>query len=407
MRSYVAITLSVVTAIGCTAEPSRPTLRSLGPPAAAGGLAPNLAAVDGGLVLTWLEPFIADDGALWHRFVWSRFEHDRWSTPVVIASGPDFFANWADLPGMVEAADGRLYAYWLQKTAAETYAYSVRVALSRDSGASWEDLGWLNDDASPTEHGFVSMVPEESGVRAFWLDGRAMADGGPMALRTTRIDESIGPSRVIDSRVCECCSTDATQTQLGPLVAFRDRSESEVRDIGVVRWETGDWGPTRILAPDLWQIRACPVNGPEVAALESTVAVAWFTAADDRPRVRVAFSSDSGAEFGVATTIVSTQPLGRVGIVIEAPDRALVGWMEMADTERAAIRLVRVAGDGTAAVPITVATTSAARRSGVPRLLTLPNRVYVAWLDTGSGGNTLIRVTEIELSALPEPEVCS
>jgi hypothetical protein len=46
---------------------------------------------------------------------------------------------------------------------------------------------------------------------------------------------------------------------------------------------------------DNWKIDACPVNGPAIAATGRRVAVAWFTAANDTARVKLAFSSAARA----------------------------------------------------------------------------------------------------------------
>ena len=48
----------------------------------------------------------------------------------------------------------------------------------------------------------------------------------------------------------------------GPLVAFRDRSNQEIRDIHVARVEQGKWTEAVPVHADNWRIEACPVNGP-------------------------------------------------------------------------------------------------------------------------------------------------
>src|SRR5262249_49918704 len=133
--------------------------------------------------------------------------------------------------------------------ATQSDACNAMIARSSDGGRTWKTLGKINDDNTMAEHGFVSLVPEGDGVRAFWLDGRDMAgaDSGPtsqptahaamgsMALRTALIGTSIGASEVLDPRVCECCNTAAALTDRGPVIVYRDRSDQEVRDISIVR----------------------------------------------------------------------------------------------------------------------------------------------------------------------------
>ena len=95
------------------------------------------------------------------------------------------FTNWADIPSIIEAPSGDLYAHWLDRISSKTYAYGIRIERSTNRGISWKSLGWLHEDTSATEHGFVSLISEDHHVRAFWLDGRMMTNStGSMMLRT-------------------------------------------------------------------------------------------------------------------------------------------------------------------------------------------------------------------------------
>lgn len=137
-------------------------------------MAPNLMTDEAGLVLSWLEP---DEGG--HSLRFSRLVEGSWTRPATVVQGEGFFANWADFPSMMTGRDGALLAHWAEKSGSDTYAYDVRLAHSTDGGATWLDLGTAHRDGTPTEHGFVSMVPETAGIRIFWLDGREMLhDGG-------------------------------------------------------------------------------------------------------------------------------------------------------------------------------------------------------------------------------------
>lgn len=349
----------------------------LDPPAGAGAMAPNLSSGRDGTLLTWLEP--AEDG---HVLRLAELRAERWGEPQTIARGGDFFANWADLPMAVEAADGTRFAHWLEKLGDDTYAYGAALARSDDGGQSWRRRGLLHDDDSPTEHGFVSYTTEEDGaVRAFWLDGRAMLDGGGMQLRTARLGDA-GPSvsELLDERVCECCSTDAARTENGPVVVYRDRSETEVRDIGIIRATTDGWSEPTLVHTDGWRIEGCPVNGPAVAADGQRVAVAWFSAPDARARALVAFSNDGGATFAEPVPVDEAQPLGRVDLVLDRDGAALVSWLG-SSADGAEIRWRRVAADGTRGPLRATASTSAGRSAGVPRMVLHDGQLLVAWVE--------------------------
>ena len=406
----VAATLCVVLGLACsgpapgppvaetTSVPHTAEWRELDPPASDHSLAPNLAIAGDQVVHTWLERVGEADADDAHRLLFSRLV-DTWTEPVVIAEGDDFFANWADLPGVVAAADGSLTAHWLAKTGEETYAYSIYLARSSDGGETWTPFGRLNDDDTPTEHGFVSYVAEGDAVRAFWLDGRAMVDGGPMSLRTATIGGQIGVGEVLDERVCECCSTGAAMTSKGPVAVLRDRAGDEVRDIVIFRRTEQGWSQPQPVHADGWRIDGCPVNGPEIAADGELVAVAWFTAAQAEPKVQVTLSRDAGASFGPTVLVDGEGPLGRVDVVLDGVD-AVVAWLAFAG-ETGEVRLRRIGADGTLGPPVTVARTAATRAAGFPRLVRNGDLLYVAWVDVGEEGTSHIRLREIPSSSVP------
>lgn len=381
--------------------------RPIDPPASPGALGPSVTLTrNGGVLLTWLEPVEAG-----HRLRFSRLSGDRWSAPVTIASGPRFFANWADFPGAVEAPDGSLVAHWLElsgNSGNEKYAYGVKLARSTDRGATWSPIGSLHPPGGSGEHGFVSWVPEGNGVRGFWLDGRDLKGDsemdGAMTLRTASVQGGramTAGEEKIDDRVCSCCQTDAALAAGGPVIAYRDRSGEEVRDISVIRRTPKGWSrPVRVHA-DNWKIPGCPVNGPAIAASGRHVAVAWFTAAPPHPKVQVAFSEDGGATFGPAALVDGDKPIGRVDLVLDGKGDALVSWLAAADGDRgggASVRLRRVTPRGKLGPPLPVAATSAARNSGFPRMALSGGRLILAWVEDG-------KPSKLRAAAVPAVEV--
>ncbi len=347
-------------------------------------MAPELSLTAAGApLLSWLEP--TEDG---HALYLSRLTDGGWNAPHEVVTGPAFFANWADRPRVVATTDGTYFAHWLEKLGEDTYAYGVRVSRSRDEGRSWSSLGLLHDDETPTEHGFVSYAPDSAGgLQTFWLDGRAMLDGGAMQLRTTRLDGTgPGASTLLDDRVCECCPTDAATTSDGAVVVYRDRSDDEIRDISIVRSVGVDWSEPRRIHDDGWQIDGCPVNGPAVASDGSRVAVAWFTAPEGSARVQVAFSKDGGASFAEPIVVDSTRPLGRVDLSI-VDDGAWVSWLARRDDETGAggaeIRWAQVSRRGALGPARVISSTSPGRSSGVPRMVRSAQRGVFVWVHDG------------------------
>jgi hypothetical protein len=382
-RALFFVPVAVLLAAAAGSAPGG--LDPLDSPAGPGSMAPSLVSAGPAgkdVLLTWLEP-LPPAG---HRFRISRLSGGRWSAPVTVASGPGFFANWADFPSVAGAPDGSLTAHWLAKTGDDTYAYGIFQARSTDGGATWKEMGLLHDDRTPAEHGFVSWVAEGKGLRAFWLDGRQTAKGGPMTLRTTVLEGGIPrPSELLDDRVCDCCHTAAALAADGPVVVYRDRTAEEVRDIYVKRRTSAGWSKPVRVGADKWRIPGCPVNGPAIAAAGKRVAVAWFTGAPPGPRVQVAFSADGGATFGKPVLVDGEKPLGRLDLVLDGEGNALVSWLAL-NEKNADLRLRRVSPAGKAEPPMTLATTSASRSGGVPRLAVAAGRLYVAWVDDSEAG---------------------
>ena len=369
-------------------------IRAIDPPAAAGAFAPRLVAGDGELLATWWERVAAAEGTRRHRLLFAR-RTGTWSSPSVVVEAEDLFANWADFPTVIREPAGSLLAHWLAKTSADTYAYSIELARSSDDGRSWQRIGRLNDDDTDTEHGFVSLVVEGDAVRAFWLDGRAMAAGGPMGLRTALVGETVGPSELLDPRVCECCPTAAVATPGGAVIVYRDRADDETRDIYALRGRAGSWEGPEPVARDDWRIPGCPVNGPSIAHRDGRTAVAWFTAKEGAPRVAVAF----GVAGGVPMVVDDGKPLGRVGVALDADGSAIVSWLAVVGDE-AEVRLRRVA-DGAAGRVLALGRTSHARSSGVPQLVRRGDTLFVGWVEDLGDGPSRLRVREVPVARVP------
>jgi hypothetical protein len=381
---------------------------SLASPAAPGAMTPNLTvAPDGKVYMTWLEP--ADLG---HSLRFAVLEGRTWSAPKTIRKGRDFFANWADFSSMEVLEGGRLAAHWLQKNGTGSYTYEVKIAQSTDGGSTWSAPVTPHRDRSPNEHGFVAMWRDGSRLGAVWLDGRKFkpqahdAPGGhgpstnEMMLVSTTLDARgrLGTEIVLDERTCDCCQNSAAMTSEGPIVAYRNRSPDEIRDIYVTRRVKGKWTPGVPVHDDNWKIAACPVNGPNVDARGKRVALAWFTAANDSAKVKLAFSDNSGASFSAPVRIDEGRPSGRVDVSLLPDGGALVTWIERTGGDTAAVRARRVSATGQVGAPITIASSSAARASGFPRMALTGNDVVFAW--TVPGRPSAIRVARMPLAEL-------
>jgi len=394
--------------IACATPAAADRVESLASPARPGSAEPHLARTDdGAIVLSWLEPGGAGV-ALRH----ATLDGDGWRAPRTVAHGDDWFVNWADFPSVVPIRGARWAAHWLVRQPAGGYAYDVAIAVSEDAGTTWTAPVTPHDDGTPTEHGFVSLFPAHDGVGAIWLDGRRLAgghaahDGGTAGVGTelrsaTLVGDAVTASTVLDALVCDCCQTDVAMGAHGPIVAYRDRSVDEVRDISVARVVGAVWQPGVAVARDGWKIDGCPVNGPAISADGANVAVAWYTAAGDVPRVRLARSTDAAASFGQAFDVDATNVIGRVDVELVDDGGAVVSWLRTADGDAADLLLRRVSASGELGATIAIARTGAARPSGFPQMVRAGDALVLAWTDT-SVQPSEVRTARVAIATLDD-----
>lgn len=369
-----------------------PHVEEIASPAGANAAEPFVSATRDGVLLSWLEPVASTDRT---RLRFARYRNGQWSEPRTIVDRNDLFVNWADFPSIVEDANGVLFAHWLQKSGAGTYSYDVRMATSADGGATWSESFLLNRDGTPNEHGFASLAAlPDSGVGVTWLDGRKMTPGdhdheggGDMGIRYATVDAkgTIAEELELDGRTCECCTTGMAMTGSGPLIAYRDLSADGIRDIAYVRRNGSGWTAPGALHADGWKIDGCPVNGPQLDAIGTRVVAAWFTAANERQRVYVAFSDDAGGTFAKPVAVDDGKPAGRVDVVMLDERTALVSWLEQTP-DGAEIRARRVSRDGAPEPSTKIADSAAARAAGFARIARVGAGVYFTWTEQSATG---------------------
>jgi len=362
----------------------KPTVAALTNPSASGSIQPNWGlASDGSLLLSWVQPAADGLGAL--RYAVRR--GSGWSEARTIAVGRRFWRHPAEIPGLISLSDGTLLAHWVEKGKDSSDAEYIFVSSSGD-GLHWTEPQMAHKDRGPVQHGLASMVasgPKEASL--FWLQALKGEDG-PVSLMRTIVgaDGKEVREEDLDSDVCSCCPTSAVNTAKGLLVAYRDHTPQDIRDIGILRFENGRWSNSKILHPDKWQINACPVNAAAAAAKDSRVAIAWYTEADDMPRVQVAFSSDAGNTFGKPTTVSAPDTLGYASTALTGDGGAIVSWIEEgANSARALVRAVSPAG---AAGPVIQVAEGSRTSLGYPKLGHAGSETWIAWGDSKTGVKT-------------------
>lgn len=340
---------------------------------------------------------------------------------LVGAGGQRPYVSWADSPCAVRLASGALLIARPRRLGAEPYGHGVELVLE-DDGPPGRRLGWLHEDLTSIEHGFVDLFarPDGSAI-AVWLDDREGVDPTPAAggeqrrtslwARTVAADGQLSAEVLLDPRVSQAGPVDCVALEDGALlVVYRDRSASDERDIAVVRREPdGSWGTPATVHSDGWIIQGAPVDGPAVAARGDDVCVSWPTqvvdeAGESALAIRAAWSIDGGASFGAVRTFAAGRTLGRVDVVpVGGGVFALVHLVDVSEADegkRAAWECVFVARGAVPTSAARIETVEGGRRSGLLSLAPAgPQAAWAAW--TGADGLRLARIGRGRMAQSP------
>ena len=352
---------------------------------------PNLVSNDDNLTLSWISS-VEDTHA---DLFYSEYINNKWSVPASIASGSDWFVNWADFPAHAVNENLILTSY-LKKSDTGTYNYDIFLNLETLSGKIKKNF-LLNTDGIKAEHGFVSMIPSNNkGFFITWLDGRNTvtntneAHHKAMTIRfaeITSIGEIINETE-LDATTCDCCQTSIALSNEGPIVVYRNRSEDEIRDIYITKYRNGIWEHPIPVNNDGWKINGCPVNGPKVIVNKTTTAVAWFTAADDNPKVNLSFSVSDKDEFNLPIQLNDLDAIGRVDAAFINSKEVLVSYMEFDDNDTY-LKVKKVSVEGEVSKAFIISKIDSGRDTGVPQLEVMDNIVYLVWTNLIDGKNQL------------------
>ena len=347
-------------------------------------------AQDGSPLLSWVET--TKDGS--HSLRYAIRRGAQWSEARTIAANRHFFRQPAESPSVISFTDGSLLAQWVEVPAGSSEAEYIYVSASKD-GVKWTAPVMAHKDRSPVQHALASMAasgPQEASV--VWLEALKGEDD-PSNLKRTVVssDGKVVKEESLDPDVCTCCPTSIVKTARGLLVAYRDHTPQEIRDIATIRFEGGKWLPSKILNPDKWQINACPVNGASAAAKDNRVAIAWFTEAEDSPRTQLVLSTDGGTTFGKPVRISTGNSYGHVSAALDDQGGAYVSWIEEGTGEgvRLLVRQVTSAGVAGAVTQVAMGSMSSI---GYPRLLHAGTETWIAWGNSGTAKIQTARITK-------------
>jgi hypothetical protein len=338
------------------AEP--PAVMSIAPAAFPFGhstVTPYVVADGNGFDVSWV------DGK---TFDLAHFDGVTWSKANVIARG-DMLSNRADYPS-IAVSGHNVFAQWREKAGK---GRRILLARSNDGGATWSKAVTPHP-LMDREFGFVSMLPLADGTaRIAWLDGREKET--QLRAVTMSMAGTLSAEAVVDARVCDCCQTAMAMTPRGPAIVYRDRSPNEIRDIAIAAPIAN--AHSALIHNDQWHLTGCPVNGPRIVANGTRAAVAWYTAANDKPAVLAAFSRDGGTTFGAPIRVDDGHPGGRADLALLGDGSAIVTWIEGSSaivarrvTASGALDRIQILGSSKASI-------------GFPRIAISNGNILAAW----------------------------
>jgi hypothetical protein len=357
-------------------------------PSPAGSIQPNWGvAADGSALLSWVEPAKNDT----YTLRYAARHGAAWGEARTVAQGRNIWRHPAELPGVISLSDGTLLAHWVEKGSGKdsSDAEFLYVSSSHD-GIHWTPPAMAHHDHAMVQHGLASMVasgPHEASLLWLWAP---KGEDGPVTLMRTVVDAEGKELKEepLDTDVCSCCPTSVVKTSKGILAAYRDHTSKDIRDIAILRFEGGRWSTSKILYADNWEINACPVNAASVSANGDRVAIAWYTEANDKPKVQLVFSSDGGTTFTKPVMMNTGDTLGYASTALNNDGGAFVSWIE--EGEKSARVMARAVSPAGVAGPVLQVAEGARAGLGYPRLTRSGSETWIAWGDSKAGVRTAV-----------------
>jgi uncharacterized membrane protein YecN with MAPEG domain len=256
----------------------------------------------------------------------------------------------------------------------------VYFAVSTDRGEHWTAPTLANVAGTGEESSYPSAAAMDATHAALiWLDGTNWKKEKRVTLmaRVLQSDGLAAAETVIDPDTCTCCPTSLVHSGSGLIAAYRGHTPENIRDISLLRNDQGRWSQPHVAHADNWHFAGCPVNGPHLDADQNRNVIAWFTAAQDQPMVKLAFSNDGGASFANPIRVDEGNAIGRVQVVLLPEHSAVAVWLEhLSGTTRLLARAVHE--DGVIETPVEV---SRGSDMAYPHAASATDGILIAWSE--------------------------
>lgn len=327
----------------------------------------------------------------------------KWSAPNTIIKDGGLFHlfEWPEaFPPVSLGGNGHATAVGFFGSAAHNLETAALFRQTVDGGKTWGRGEPLSPEHAEDIEAVALVTLADNRVLAAWIDGRdyEKREQNVMQLFARILGES-GPDILIDSSVPRISQVSLTAfPDGGALLAYHGRTEDNLTTVRTARFRGQMWDDSKPLDNDVGR-----ATGPRVASDGGRVAAAWFTAADNDPRVLASYSPDAGARFLMPLRIDNGKPAGHVDILILHDGALLVSWIE----SDGSVWLRRVTPDFAPDAPVLLAPAGATSVNTVPRLALVrdyaggktPAQVIAAF---AAGGGAPLRTL---LVTVPEGEL--
>ena len=254
------------------------------------------------------------DGA---ALAWVRLSTDggsSWGDPALVnVDGASASVTMARRPYV--ATDGERVAVAFVDLDART----VHVYSSAADSLSFQAVATLGANADGND--FAKPVFQDGDLAVVWQ--RYTPDGAMVLARESTGWDEGSVDAAVPGLPCECCPNDVLAASSGELVVGFRNNDGNLREHWVSMLPSGDTAPVTDTEGELW---VCPMEGPRLAQVDTTLLMAWSDASMDG-RTWMATSADFGKTWsneqdvvqqtGTSSPAVATAPGGLVYVTTE------------------------------------------------------------------------------------------
>lgn len=193
--------------------------------------------------------------------------------------------------------------------------------------------------------------------------------------------------RLLDSKSCDCCPVNFLVDAQGHVNIYFRANNDNIRDMAkIVSKDNGEtFSPQQIISADNWEINGCPHSGAVSTVNGKDNVIAWFSAAPEKPGVRVA--TQTGERLMVL------EPSASNPYLVKGPKGAIMLWEEAVSKDDKTSSTITYK-------PVTGNTKVASKTIGEgtnPTGIVVNNQLWVAYEVKGSNNKSMVKLTQVKL----------